>query len=155
MEFATMGKVVVRARIENLRDIYAAEQGVTPPSAARVVEVDDALVDTGATMLSLPRRLIAQLGLTRVRSRRFRTASGPAEFGVYDPVRLTIQGRECKVEVSELPDDCPVLIGQIPLEALDFVVNPTSQQLIGNPDHGGEHMADLFLCKHAETDGKV
>jgi hypothetical protein len=36
------------------------------------------------------------------------------------------------------------LIGQIPLEMLDFVVDPTGQKLIGNPDHFGEQMIDLF-----------
>jgi hypothetical protein len=37
-----------------------------------------------------------------------------------------------------------VLIGQIPLEALDFVVDPIGQRLIGNPEHNGEHMIDIF-----------
>jgi len=36
------------------------------------------------------------------------------------------------------------LIGQIPLELLDFVVDPFGQRLVGNPDHGGEHMIDMF-----------
>ena len=44
----------------------------------------------------------------------------------------------------ELPDDCPVLIGQIPLELLDFVVDPVRQQLIGNPEHGGEHILEIY-----------
>jgi hypothetical protein len=48
------------------------------------------------------------------------------------------------VDVAEIPDDCPVLIGQIPLEGLDFVIDPVAQRLIGNPEHGGEHMADLY-----------
>jgi hypothetical protein len=39
---------------------------------------------------------------------------------------------------------CPVLIGQLPLESLDFVVDPIGRRLIGNPDHGGEHMMDLL-----------
>jgi hypothetical protein len=43
-----------------------------------------------------------------------------------------------------LLDDCPPLIGQIPLEALDFVVDPNGQKLIGNPEHGGQQMVDLF-----------
>ena len=43
---------------------------------------------------------------------------------IYEPVRLTVQGRDCVIEVSELADDCPVLIGFIPLEMLDFVVDP-------------------------------
>jgi len=48
------------------------------------------------------------------------------------------------VEVGELAAGCPVLIGQIPLEALDWVVDPVGQRLIGNPDHNGEWMSDVF-----------
>jgi hypothetical protein len=36
------------------------------------------------------------------------------------------------------------LIGFIPLELLGFVVDPKNQQLIGNPDHGGEFMIDMY-----------
>jgi len=42
------------------------------------------------------------------------------------------------------PDECPVLIGQVALEMLDFVVDTTGQKLIGNPDHGAEQMIDMF-----------
>jgi predicted aspartyl protease len=144
MEIMTMGKVVVSARIENLQDTYEAEKGVLLAGDVRSVEVSDALVDTGATMLSIPRRLIGQLGLNRRRTRTARTAAGVVSFGIYGAVRLTIQGRDCIAEVCEVPDECPVLIGQIPLEGLDFVVDPVGQRLIGNPDHGGEQMIDMF-----------
>ncbi|HEX3313593.1 MAG TPA: hypothetical protein VHR72_01825, partial [Gemmataceae bacterium] len=63
---------------------------------------------------------------------------------VYDVVRLTIQDRFCTVEVLEVPDGVPTLIGQIPLESLDFVVDPTKRRLIGNPAHGGEHVYEQF-----------
>jgi hypothetical protein len=46
--------------------------------------------------------------------------------------------------VVEVPDDCPVLVGQLILEALDFVVDPVKQRLIGNPEHGGEQIYDLY-----------
>jgi len=95
-------------------------------------------------MLSLPTRLVRQLGLQRLRSRRARTTAGVREFSVFGTVQLTVQGRDCRVDVAEVPDDCPVLIGQVPLELLDFVVDPSGQRLIGNPDHGGEQMIDLF-----------
>ncbi|MFZ1935096.1 MAG: retroviral-like aspartic protease family protein [Thermoguttaceae bacterium] len=144
MEIMTMGKVAVSARIENLQDVYEAEKGVRPADDVRAVDVADALVDTGATMLSIPRRLIAQLGLTRRRTRTARTAAGVISFGIYGAVRLIVQGRDCIVEAAEIPDECPVLIGQIPLEGLDFVVDPAGQRLIGNPDHGGEQMIDMF-----------
>ena len=38
----------------------------------------------------------------------------------------------------------PVLIGQIPLELLDWVVDPKGQRLIGNPEHGGEQIMEVF-----------
>jgi hypothetical protein len=63
---------------------------------------------------------------------------------MYSVVRLTIQGRECSLDVGEISDDLPVLIGQIPLESLDFVVDMKGQRLIGNPAHGGEHIMDVF-----------
>ena len=36
------------------------------------------------------------------------------------------------------------MIGQLPLESLDLVVNPQSRRLTGNPAHGGEHMVELY-----------
>lgn len=62
----------------------------------------------------------------------------------FDAVRLVVQGRDCVAEVAEVPDGCPALIGQLPLEALDFVVDPAGQRLIVNPDDGGERMIDMF-----------
>ena len=44
----------------------------------------------------------------------------------------------------EVPDTVPVLIGQLPLEHLDFVIDMRSHTLIGNPAHGGEHMYELY-----------
>ena len=63
---------------------------------------------------------------------------------MYGPVRLTIQGRECTLDAYEIDDSFPVLVGQIPLEMLDWVVDPKGQRLIGNPAHGGDHIIDVF-----------
>ena len=38
----------------------------------------------------------------------------------------------------EVPDGVPILIGQLPFEHLDFVVDMRSHSLIGNPAHGGD-----------------
>ena len=59
-------------------------------------------------------------------------------------MRLTIQGRTCTMDVIEVPDNVPVLIGQIPLDHLDLVIDTRSRTLIGNPAHGGEHMYELY-----------
>jgi predicted aspartyl protease len=144
MENATMGRVTVPATIENLDDKALANAGHLDPDKIRTLVVPDALVDTGATRLSLPRPLIDQLGLTCYGSERHRTANGMREFGLYGPVRLTVQGRYCVLDVSELPEECPVLIGQVPLELMDWVVDSKGQRLIGNPEHGGEWMSDMF-----------
>lgn len=144
MEIATMGKVIVSARAENLRDVDAVEEGRLSLDRIRSVEIDDALVDTGATLLSLPTRYIQQLGLTQIRERTARTVGGIIRLRIYSNVRLTIQGRDVTTEVCEVPDNCPPLIGQIPLEGLDFVVDLTGQRLIGNPEHGGEQMIELY-----------
>jgi len=144
MEIVTMGNVAVAAKIENLKDIHLADSGALQGDQVRAIQVGEALVDTGASLLSMPRSLVSDLGLERHRTRTVRTSAGTFQFGIYDAVRLTVQERDCIVEVAELPDDCPVLIGQIPLGMLDFVVDPVGQKLIGNPDHGGERMIDMF-----------
>ncbi len=76
MEPATMGKVLVAAKIENVHDVFNASQGHLKPEEVRRVVVTDALVDTGASTLSLPTRMIAPLGLQPVRTRKARTSAG-------------------------------------------------------------------------------
>ncbi len=140
----TMGRVTVAAKVENLGDLYMVEKGLLPADQVHRIEVGDALVDTGATALSMPKSLIDQLGLIPFRSRPVRTSAGVVTVRVYGGARLTVQGRECQTDVVELPEDSPVLIGQVPLELLDFVVDPTNQCLIGNPAHGGEQMFEMY-----------
>ena len=144
METAAMGKVVATAKLESLSDLYDVLHGRLQADQVRFVEATDALVDTGATMLGVPRRMIAHLGLAPTRSRQARTVGGMVSLQVYQAVRLTIQGRDCTCDVMEVADDLPVLIGQVPLELLDFVVDPVGQRLIGNPAHGGQHMVDML-----------
>jgi predicted aspartyl protease len=142
METATMGKVLVAAKIENLDDLFSLDKGQLPAEQVRSIEVNDALVDTGATGLLLPRRLITQLGLHAYRTRPSRTIAGTLPMAIYRAVRLTIQGRDCISDVGEIPHDFSPIIGQVPLELLDLVVDPRGQRLIGNPAHGGEFMVE-------------
>ncbi len=139
-----MGIVLVTALIENQNDVVAAQEGRIPDTQVRRIEVHDARVDTEATYVSLPRRLIDQLGLDRIKTIHAKTVAGMVPFGIYSQVKLTIQGRDCEVRVAEVADNCPVLIGYIPLELLDFVVDLKQQKLVGNPDHGGEFMIDMY-----------
>src|SRR4051812_36068201 len=95
MGAATMGKVLVPAKIENLSDLYVADRGQLPADQIRSVDVSEALVDTGATGLSLSRSVIQQLGLQAVRTRRVRTAGGLINAQMYGAVRLSVQDRFC------------------------------------------------------------
>jgi predicted aspartyl protease len=144
METDTMGRVMTEATIENLEDLWAAKRGLISDAQVRRVALTDALVDTGATLLSLPTRLIRQLGLSKMGQKRVTSSTGGGEADLYSAVRLTIQGRSCTMDVMEVPDNVPALVGQIPLEHLDFVVDLRSRTLIGNPAHGGEHIYELY-----------
>ena len=46
------------------------------------------------------------------------------------------------VRLWNLPDEVPALIGVIPLEALDFIVDPTTQKLIGK--HGKKRITLMY-----------
>jgi clan AA aspartic protease len=144
MEALEMGRVTTPATIENYGDLWMADQGVIPSNEVRKIEIADALVDTGATLLSLPTRMIQQLGLKPVTTKRIVSSKGTTESMMHSAVRLTIQGRSCTVDVMEVPDEVPALVGQIPLEHLDFVIDPREQKLTGNPRHGGEHIYEMY-----------
>lgn len=139
-----MGRVTVAGVLENQFDLYEVSQGRLAPEGVRRVEVPNAMVDTGAKMLSLPQNLINQLGLQFIQNREVLTTAGHREVATYGLVRMTLQGRDAPLDVAALPDECPVLIGYIPLEQLDFVVDPIRQRLVGDPFHKGENLIDMF-----------
>ena len=144
MENGAVGRVLTEATIESLKDLWDAERGFIPMEKVRRLHVQDALVDTGATTLALPKRYIEQLGLNKRGEKRATSTQGVFMIPVYDAVRLTIMGRDLTVDVLEVPDEVPVLIGQVPLEMLDLVIDLQGRRLIGNPAHGGEHTLDLY-----------
>ncbi|RKU16091.1 hypothetical protein C6500_18125 [Candidatus Poribacteria bacterium] len=125
-----------RIELENLKDLHAVELGVRKPEDVRRLTIENALVDTGATGLCLPKSLIEQLGLTPLRSIGVQTANGPAERTVYSEVRYTVLERTYSIQVTDLPEDAPVLVGHMILEALDLCVD-MRKGLIHNPAHGG------------------
>jgi predicted aspartyl protease len=71
----------------------------------------------------MPKSLIDQLGLVKQYEKRATTAAGLHMFNVYGPARVVIMGREAPTDVIEVPEGTPVLIGQIPLEWMDWVVD--------------------------------
>ncbi len=144
METATVGRVLTEATIENLKDLWDVQRGRMPATDARAVTVDNALADSGATLLSIPTAIIERLGLEQTGTKRVRSSGGVGEARLFEAVRLTIQGRQCTMDVLEVPDGTPVLIGQLPLHQLDLVADMRDHTLIGNPSHGGEHIYELY-----------
>ena len=57
---------------------------------------------------------------------------------------IELMGRHGDFGVIEVPETVPNLVGQIPLEEMDFVVDPKGRRLIPNPEHGGEWTLELY-----------
>src|SRR5438132_8035889 len=103
VETETMGRVLVKAKIENAGDLYLAEKGLLSTDQVHRLEVDEALVDTGATYISMPRQCITQLGFEKpYRVEIAKTAAGDRPSAMYGPVRLTLQERIFHGDISEV-----------------------------------------------------
>lgn len=102
-------KFVVYAIIENMEDLWAAKRGLIKKEVIRPIEVDDAELDTGATTLLMPKTLIQKLGLSLYKVRPARGLGGELTIGTYQTARLTIQDRDCSLDVGEIGDEFPVL----------------------------------------------
>ncbi len=137
-----MGKVIVKIKLTNQGDLVLRTAKVLK-GKPRTVEAE-ALVDTGATRLYLQTGLIKALGLRRESEVQSKTTNGVRRRAVYSPVKLELMGRDGVFQVVEVDDEVPNLLGQIPLEYLDFVVNPKAQKLIPNPEHGDKQMSEEY-----------
>ena len=137
-------KVLIEARIENLYDLHEVNHGHRTAAEVRAVETDSAILDISVTTLCMPPSLIGQLGLQQYRPLPTRTETGIMESNVYGMALLTVQGREARVDVMEGPEGSPVRIGSVALGILDLVVASKGRRLIGNPEHGGEQMLEIW-----------
>ena len=138
-----MGRVVEKVKVKNYVDVFQASEGVLPEDQIRTVEVD-AVVDTGATYLCLPPSVIEQLGLLYSHSSSVTTANGDVERRIFAGGDITVKERNVQMQVMENDEHTPPLIGYLILEALDFVVNPKTRGLMGNPEHDGKWVVDLY-----------
>jgi clan AA aspartic protease len=103
------------------------------PDQVRTLEVE-ALVDTGATTLILPKDIADRLGLVVYEQRRVKLADGRVvEVPRVGAVRLEILRRDMVCDALVVPEGNVPLIGQIPLEELDLIVDPKSRDLSVNP----------------------
>ena len=126
-----MGKVVEKIRVTNFRD------------TSKSVEIE-AVIDTGATMSVLPVDLIQELGLEKIEEVNVRYADNSVRRKeVYGWIILEIAGRKAVFDVLA---GAQPLIGQIVLERLDLIIEPTTRKVIPNPRSPETPMIEIFMA---------
>lgn len=102
-----------------------------------------ALVDTGALDLVVPEHVAIQLQLTDLKPREVHLADGTRKTVRYaGPIKIEMQGRDCVTAAAVMGDQ--VLLGAIPMEAMDVIVDPRKQQVVPNPESPN---VPVFLAK--------
>ncbi|MGH7265158.1 MAG: aspartyl protease family protein [Candidatus Rokuibacteriota bacterium] len=89
-----------------------------------------ALVDTGASYLSLPGSLVVGLGYRPVDRQRVVFANGQAATWEVAEVRARLGERERTVLAFLAPDDAPKLVGAQTLETFGLGVDPLAKRLV-------------------------
>ncbi len=128
-----LGKIVEKVKLTSL------------PSRDKSVEVE-ADINTGATMMVLPINLVRKLSLEKIEDVKVKYADSREEKKeVYCGVKLELKGRAEIFEVLAENEGTQPLIGQIVLERLDLIVEPSTKKLIPNPRSPEMLMIEIFL----------
>ncbi|MFP3091367.1 retroviral-like aspartic protease family protein [Treponema sp. TIM-1] len=131
-----MGIVHTEITLKNAIDVGEVQRGHITEQEVRGVTVQ-ALVDTGSGTLVISEQVRAALGLAVRGLRRTELANGAKQvYQVTEPVEIHWKDRDTTCPALVLPDAREVLLGAIPLEDLDLVVDPIRQVLTGA--HGDE-----------------
>jgi clan AA aspartic protease len=131
-----MGTVYAEITLQNALDVGKARDGILPGEKVRGKTVR-ALVDTGAGTLVINEATRQQLGLVIEGLRRAEPADGARQAcQVTEPVKIQWKGRDTVCRALVLPGAEEVLLGAIPLEDMDLIVDPARQELKGA--HGDE-----------------
>ncbi len=95
-----------------------------------------ALVDTGATFLCVTEEIAVQLGfdITEVSQQNVTLADGrQRKFPKIAPIEIFVENRSYVTEAVVIGNES--LLGVLPLEAMDLVVDPRNQAVMVNPKH--------------------
>ena len=145
VEHSTVGKVFADVELVSTEDEVLLRRGHIQAGQVRHARLN-MLVDTGSTLMSIPEEEIAKLGLPVFNEMTSRFANGQsATRKVYGPVRIQIMGRETSVLTLAAHPGMPSLLGQIPLEGLDLMVDSLRQRLVpGHPDFPNEQLMEVY-----------
>ena len=96
--------------------------------------VVDALIDTGATMVSLPQDVVEELGLRKMREATVRCGDNRREVKpVCGVVTAEISGRSGDFDVVREPEGSEPVVGQLALQQLDLLVDAGGERVVPNP----------------------
>ena len=118
---------------EMLMEIIRAHLRLANDAKPELEEIDaDALVDTGALHLCIPEHVAMQLQLRTVETREVIFADGkPHQVPYVSPVRIELLGRHSVCGALVLGKE--VLLGTIPMEDMDLIVEPARLKVSVNP----------------------
>ena len=92
------------------------------------------LADTGALMMSITETMAIQLKLDELEKRTVTIADGShRQVPFVGPIRIDFENRFCFTGAFVLGNE--PLLGAVPMEEMDLIVNPSKQKVMPNPDH--------------------
>jgi clan AA aspartic protease len=131
-----MGLVYTDITLKNVFDVRKNREGLLDEAEVRQTTVQ-ALVDTGAGTLIINEAVLKILGLEIEGTRGVELADrSTQQYRKTEPVYIHWENRTTSCPAVVLPDSSEVLLGAIPLEEMDLIVDPARQTLIGA--HGDE-----------------
>jgi clan AA aspartic protease len=127
----------VYAEIELISGVDVALAGMHHIGEEEIKRITvTALVDSGSYMLAINENIQEYLQLPVVDKRKAQLATGEIiECDIVSPIELRFKNRGTTCRAMVLPGDAEVLMGSIPLEDLDVLIDPLRQELIIHPDH--------------------
>lgn len=128
-----MGPVHAEIKIANSDDLALSRRGQLPPDQVREMQIT-MLVDSGAYMMGINEEIRAQLGLPKVEERLAEYADGSLHsLEVVGPVEMRFSNRRTVAYAMVLPGNSEPLLGSIPMEDMDLLIEPKTQRVIINP----------------------
>ena len=127
---------ITYADIELIRaaDLILVQEGYLTEDQVCRVSVT-ALVDSGSSMLAIPRSLARMLNLRKMDEIQTELANGDImQVDVVGPVEVRFQNRKTLVNAVVIEAETEVLLGAIPMQGMDVVIDPKRERLIVNPD---------------------
>lgn len=128
-----MGYVSAEIEIANAGDVYNFRTGALDEKDIRRTNVT-ALVDSGAYDLIINENIKNALGLIVIERQKVMLADeSTIELDVVGPVGIRFENRSATTNAFVLQQDAEVLLGAIPMQALNVLIDPRAEKLVVNP----------------------